>query len=123
MLAMLTSCSEEEDVFVPSNIVSAPFTALSIDEVRTHEKLRSIPIDEVRTYDELEFFLREKYGDIQSLDSIWMSLGNGDSSSGPFRFRLSDGSEISVDGFYNRTSGQIIDPNFDLRLLPDVVIN
>ena len=123
VLAMLTSCSQKEDAVVPNIIVSAPSSTLSVDEVRTYEELESLSVDEVRTYEELETFLRGKYGDIQSLPSIWSSSGNSDSGWGPFRFRLSNGAEISVDGLYNRASGQTVDPNFDLRSLPDIAVN
>ena len=123
ILAILTSCSGEEDVFAPNKIVSAPFTAFSIDEVRTYKELEPLPVDEVQTYEELESFLRGKYGDIHPLDSIWIGSGNSDSVSGPFRFRLPNGSEISVDGLFSRAAGQTVDPNFDLHSLPDAAIN
>jgi len=123
-LAILTSCSEEDAVFVPSRIVSEPFTSFTTEEAQLDKELVSYSVDEVRTYKELEGFLRSKYGDIQPLPSIWRSPGIGDSgSSGPFSFRLSNGSEISINGLYDRETGQIVDPNFDLRSLPDIAIN
>jgi hypothetical protein len=99
----------QEDVFTPYRNDQASVPQLSIENVRT--------------YDELETYLRRKYGDIQPLQSLWSSSGNGDSGQGPYRFRLSDGSEISIDGIYSRTTGQIVDPDFDLRTLPELGIN
>ncbi|PCJ28029.1 MAG: hypothetical protein COA96_02380 [SAR86 cluster bacterium] len=108
-IASLLSCSEKDDVFAPYKAGSEPATQFSVDDVRT--------------YDELEIYLRGKYGDIQPLPSYWSGSGDGDSGSGPFSFRLSDGSEISIDGLYNRATGQIVDPNYDLRSLPDIATN
>ena len=118
-----TSCSEEEAVLGPSIIVSEPFTLFTTDEALMNKELTSYSVDEVRTYEELERFLRAKYGNIQPLPSIWMSSGIGDSGSGAFSFRLPNASEVSIDGLYHSATGKIVDPNFDLRSLPEIAIN
>ena len=107
--SFLFSCSDNEDVL-------AQFETSADTSPR-------LLANEVRTYDELEAYLRQEYGDVQSLPSVWQSAGNGDSGSGPFWFRLPDGSEISVDGIYSRATGQIVDPAFDLRTLPEIGTN
>jgi len=105
------SCKEQEDVFAPYTTDTAPVIDISIDDVQT--------------YDELEAYLRNRYGGIQPLPSIWeaTSPSINESSKGPYRFRLQDGTEISIDGIYARDTGQIVDPNFDLRSLPDPIGN
>ena len=78
---------------------------------------RMITVDDVQTRDELDLYLRQKYGDIQSLPSIWQ--GSQDSTFGDFRYRLSDDTEIAIPGSYTSSTGTIVDPEFDLRTLPD----
>jgi len=79
--------------------------------------MKILAVDNVRTQDELDIFLKQKYGEVQSLPSLWQ--GSRDSSFGDFRYRLSDGKEISIPGVYAVSTGNIIDPEFDLRTLPD----
>lgn len=106
ILTLLFSCTEEEDVFAPYRAANRAALQLSVDDVRT--------------YDDLETYLRNQYGDIQPLPSIWGGSGSSDSATGPYSFRLSNGTEVSIDGIYSRATGKIIDPNFDLRTLPDL---
>lgn len=77
----------------------------------------TISADDVRTQEELDLYLKQKYGDVQPLASLWQ--GSRDSGSGDYRYRLPDGKEIAIPGIYTRSMGNIIDPEFDLQSLPD----
>lgn len=105
------------------SLITLALVSCSQDENRSAstlpggDSIKLIAVDNVRTQDELDIFLKQKYGDIQSLPSIWQ--GSRDSSFGDFRYRLSDGKEISIPGIYTSSTGNIVDPEFDLRTLPD----
>ena len=67
--------------------------------------------------EQLETLLRDRYGSVEPLPSIWN--GSRQAAQGQYRYRLPDGREIAIDGLANDESGYFVDPEFDLASLPE----
>ncbi len=106
----IAACTKQDDVL-------APYQNETVSTIES-------AVEDIRTFEDLEVYLRNRYGEIQPLPAIWEATSSNidESGKGPYRFRLRDGSEISIDGIYTQETGPIIDPNFDFSTLPKLEV-
>lgn len=99
-----SSCSEE--------------STLSSGDTLSNEPDSDISAEDVRTYPELLSYLEQRYGQVEELQ-VAALIEYGRDTHVPFRYRLEDGSEFTVPIILTSSNERIVDPEFDLRSLPD----